>query len=57
MTTKRHTVRPLASRSLLLAACALLLLGGAGTASAQLPAGSPTLIISDMFSSGIGDLG
>ncbi len=55
MTTKRHSFRPLASRSLLPAACALLVvLGGVGTASAQLPAGSPTLIISDMFSSGMG---
>jgi hypothetical protein len=52
MNITRHTVRPLASRRLLLAACALLLLGGAGTASAQLPAGSPTLILSDQFSSG-----
>jgi hypothetical protein len=48
----RHTVRPFASRGLLLGACALLVLGGAGTASAQLPAGSPTLLISDNFSVG-----
>ena len=52
MTIKRHTVRPLTSRGLLLAACALLLLGGAGTASAQLPAGSPTLVFSDNFADG-----
>ena len=51
MTIKRHRIRPLASRSLLLAACALLLLGGAGTASAQLPATTPTLIFSDDFTS------
>ena len=55
MTIKRHTVRPLAPRSLLLAACALLLvLSWAGTASAQLPATPPTLIYSTDFNSGIG---
>ena len=54
MNITRHSFHPLASRGLLLAACSLLLLGGAGTASAQLPAGSPTLVLSDQFSSGTG---
>jgi hypothetical protein len=62
MTMQRHTVRPnaadngtalLGSHGLLLAACALLLVfGGAGTATAQLPAGSPTQVFVDMFDAG-----
>jgi len=55
MTIQRHSIRPLASRGLVLTACALLLvLGGVGTASAQLPATTPTLIFSDDFNSGSG---
>ena len=52
MTIKRHSIRPHASRGQLLTACALLLLGGVGTASAQLPATTPTLVFSDNFAVG-----
>jgi len=55
MTIKRNTVRPDASRApraVLLGACALLVvLGGVGTASAQLPPGPPVLIYADDFNS------
>jgi len=52
MNKQRHGFRPLASCSLLLAACALLLFGGAGTASAQLPASTPDLMHHDIFDIG-----
>jgi type IV pilus assembly protein PilY1 len=55
MTLQRHTVQsnpPGGPHALLLGACALLVvLGGVGTASAQLPPGPPTLIFSDDFNS------
>ena len=55
MNMQRHTVRPDASRgprALLLGAVAfLVILGGFGTASAQLPPGPPVLIFSDDFNS------
>ena len=55
MTMQRHTVRSNPFRvpcALLLGACALcVVLGGVGTASAQLPPGPPVLIYADDFNS------